>query len=122
MNGFGMKSSAPAWMAFVFSWPMLDVTMITGSTAVVLIGAKPGADRVAVEARHHHVEQDQVGLVRFDDLECRNAVARGEHVVPTRREHRLEQADVLGDVVHHEDPSRALSHEGGALRSCGGGR
>ncbi len=34
LNGFGMKSSAPASIAFVFSCPMLDVTMITGSTAV----------------------------------------------------------------------------------------
>ena len=34
LNGFGMKSSAPASIASVFSGPMLDVTMITGSSAV----------------------------------------------------------------------------------------
>ena len=33
-NGFGMKSSAPASIAFVFSGPSLAVSMITGSTAV----------------------------------------------------------------------------------------
>ena len=34
LNGFSMKSSAPASIARVLSSPMLDVTMITGSTAV----------------------------------------------------------------------------------------
>ena len=34
LNGFGRKSSAPASIALVFSWPILEVTMITGSTAV----------------------------------------------------------------------------------------
>ena len=34
LKGLGMKSSAPASIARVFSCPMLDVIMITGSTAV----------------------------------------------------------------------------------------
>ena len=34
LNGFGMKSSAPASIALVFSDPSLAVSMITGSTAV----------------------------------------------------------------------------------------
>src|SRR5207237_998568 len=34
LNGFGMKSSAPASIALFFSAPTLDVTMITGSIAV----------------------------------------------------------------------------------------
>ena len=34
LKGLGMKSSAPASIAFVFSWPILEVTMITGKTAV----------------------------------------------------------------------------------------
>ena len=34
LNGFGMKSSAPASIAFVFSDPSLAVSMITGSIAV----------------------------------------------------------------------------------------
>jgi hypothetical protein len=34
LNGLGMKSSAPASIAFVFSCPMLEVTMITESTLV----------------------------------------------------------------------------------------
>ena len=34
LNGFVMKSSAPASIAFVFSDPSLAVSMITGSIAV----------------------------------------------------------------------------------------
>ena len=34
LNGLGMKSSAPASIASVFSGPMLEVTMITGRSAV----------------------------------------------------------------------------------------
>ena len=77
----------------------------------LLARAEPAADGIAVQAGHHHVEQDQVGLVRLDELERGEAVARGDHVVPARREHRLEQADVLGHVVDDEDPGRPLSHE-----------
>ena len=73
LNGLGMKSSAPASIAFVFSWPMLDVTMITGSTAVSSF-ARSGADRVTVDAGHHHVEEDEVRLSRLDELERRLAV------------------------------------------------
>ena len=65
-----MKSSAPASMAFVFSWPMLEVTMITGSIAVASFrGAR--ANGVAVEAGHHHVQEDQVGIFGLDELEAR---------------------------------------------------
>ena len=69
LNGFGMKSSAPASIAFFFSGPMLEVTMITGSTAVVLALAERLAYRVSVHPRHDHVEQDQIGPLPLDELE-----------------------------------------------------
>ena len=73
----------------------------------LVVLAQPAADGVAVEPGHHHVEQDQVGLLRVDELESREAVGRGDDVVSVRREHRLEQPHVLGDVVDDEDPARA---------------
>ena len=68
-KGLGMKSSAPASIALVFSVPTLDVTMITGSTAVSSLLAEPSAHGVAVQPRHHDVEQDQVRLRRACQLE-----------------------------------------------------
>ena len=39
-----------------------------------------------------------------------SAVAGREDVVPVRSENRLEQAPVLGYVVHHEDAGRVGAH------------
>jgi hypothetical protein len=64
-----MKSSAPGSIACVFSGPVLDVIMITGSTAVSARPAEPPADRIAVHLRHHHVEEHEVGIRGLDDVE-----------------------------------------------------
>ena len=42
------------------------MTITTGSTAVAGIGADRAADLVAVHARHHDVEQHEVGLLACD--------------------------------------------------------
>jgi hypothetical protein len=74
----------------------------------LLVRAQALAHRIAVEPGHEDVEQHQIRLLGFHDRECFGAVARGDDVVPLRREHRLEQAHVLGDVVDDEDLARCL--------------
>ena len=52
-----------------------------------------------VEPRHHHIEQDQIGVVPLDLGERRLAVVgRGNHV-PLRPEHRLREAHVSLDII-----------------------
>src|SRR5262245_321043 len=72
--------------------------------------AEAFADNQAVGRRHHHVEQDEIGLGRDGEFERAVAVRCGDDLVPLSLEHRLEQADVLGDVVDDEDPSGLLAH------------
>jgi hypothetical protein len=76
----------------------------------LLLLAKPPADGEAVGVRHHHVEQHEVGLRRQGQVERSLAVRGRDDVVAVSVEHGLEQADVLGDVVDHEDPSSVVAH------------
>ena len=70
---------------------------------------------VAVEAGHHHVEEDQVGSLRLDEVECRRAVGRGHDLVAPRGEHRLQQAHVLRYVVDDEDLGAPVTRDRSAL-------
>ena len=110
LNGFMMKSSAPASIAFVFSAPSLAVSMITGNTAVSLVRAKLLADGVAVGLRHHHVEQDEIRLRRYRELQSGVAVVGRDDLVVVSLEDGLQQAHVLGNVVDHENPSGVVGH------------
>ena len=84
----------------------------------VVVRAEVGADGVAVEAGHHHVEEDQVGFLGRDELERLQAVARGHDLVAARDQHRLEQADVLRYVVDDEDLGRPLSSRSQCSRTA----
>ena len=78
--------------------------MITGSTAVSLALAEPPANRVAVQVRHHDIEEDEVRLRRHGKLERGAAVSGRDDLVTAGREDGFEQAHVLGDVVDDQDP------------------
>ena len=103
-----MKSSAPASIAFVFSGPALAVSMITGSTAVSSLLAEPPADLIAIELRHHDVEENEIRLCGFGELQRGATVGRRDDLVAVGREDGLEQAHVLEDVVDDEDPCGAV--------------
>ena len=83
MNGFAMKSSAPASIAFVFSGRlMLDVTHDHGQHARWPRRARRlPAHLVAVEPRHEDVEQDEVRL--FADSTQLERLARRRVAVTT---------------------------------------
>ena len=66
------------------------------------------ADGVAVEPWHDDVEEDEVRFRRLRELEGCVTVVGGDDVVAARSKYGLEQADVLGDVVHDEDPRRSV--------------
>ena len=78
------------------------------------VGAQPGQYRVAVHARHHHVEQDQVG---------RGQVARQTqpHFARVRRQHPVvrpqqlpQHGQVLGRVVDDQDRGASIGIHGGS--------
>ena len=76
-----------------------------------LIRAQALADCIAVELGHEDVQEHEIRLFRFDDLERGRAVTSGDDVVAFRDQHRLEQSNVLGDVVDDEDlRALALAH------------
>jgi hypothetical protein len=56
-----------------------------------------------VQARHHHVEDDEIGRLRLDRLDGLEAVVRRPHLeAGPAQGHRQYRADV-DLVVHHED-------------------
>ena len=109
-NGFGMKSSAPASIAFVFSGPIARRDHDHRQHRRLLALAEPPADGVAVRLRHHDVEQDEVRLRRLGELE-RGAGRRWRR----RRRSRAAPSTASSrrtfsrDVVDDEDPGAAAS-------------
>ncbi len=66
--------------------------------------AKLGAERVAIELRHHHVEQDEVWLLLDGELQTRQPIGRGLYPVAFRIEN-VAQRDAHGVLVFDdEDP------------------
>jgi hypothetical protein len=73
------------------------------------VGAQRAADRVAVHLGHDDVEQHEVDRLRRHALERLLPRAGRDDRVAARHEHRLEQADVLRQVVDDEDRA-GLAH------------
>src|ERR1041385_2593459 len=67
------------------------------------IGLDALADFEAVHAGHHHVEQDDVGLLFFDLLKRLGAGARCYNVEVLGAKLGLEQLNVSWDIVDDED-------------------
>ena len=84
--------------------------------------AQASTDLVPVHARHDDVEQDEVRLPLHDGLERLLARSSGHDEVAARREDGVEQLDVLGQVVDHEDrrrPGAFVAGHGGAPADVG---
>ena len=62
------------------------------------------ADVVAVERRHHHVEDEQVRDAAADGLQCRAAVGHDRHGVALRHGVPTDQLGLLGVVLRDQDP------------------
>jgi hypothetical protein len=90
--------------------------MITGIWRKVLVVLDQRAGLVAIQARHHDVDEDDVGLVVGDLGQRVEAVDRGEHLAALLREQRfggapdrlavvddehLEPVQLLGGVIRH---------------------
>ena len=109
-NGFGMKSSAPASIAVVFSEPSLAVSMITGRTAVsscarsCLQTARPSGGGIITSS------STRSGFADNASSSAASTVRGRDNVVAMGVKHRLEQAHVLGNVVDHEDPCTVVAH------------
>lgn len=71
------------------------------------IGLQPAADLEPVHARHHHVEQDQIGLLADGGLERLRAIARRNHLVIFAGQLGFQHLDVGADVV---DDQNACGH------------
>ena len=76
---------------------------------VTRIGLDSSRHLVAVHARHHDVEQDQVRRLRCDHGERFFAAGGGLEEEALRREHDLQQLPVLALVVHDQD-ARSTPH------------
>jgi hypothetical protein len=70
---------------------------------------EPPADLEPVELRHHHVEEDQVRMLRAGEAERLLAIGRRQELVAVDSEASLENVDVGWVVVGDEDP-RGRSH------------
>jgi hypothetical protein len=61
------------------------------------------ADLEAVHLRHHHVEQDQIGVRLGRDVEGRLAAARRQDAVTAGLQRPDQHLQVDGAIVHHQD-------------------
>ncbi len=103
-TGLVRKSSAPASSPATRSegWSSA-VTITTGTCAVRGFGLDAAADLEAVHARHHDVEQNDVGLVLFDAFQRLLAAERRDDLEIFRRQLGFQQLDVREDVVDDQD-------------------
>ena len=67
--------------------------------------------RVAAHARHHHVEDDEVGVVLVDQALALLAVAGLEHAIALPLEHDAQPVAQFGVVIDDEN-GFAVRHEG----------
>ena len=68
------------------------------------VGLQLAADFEAVHARHHHVEQDDVGRLGIGEFEgARGRYRRSRHIEIFARQLGFEQLDVGFDVVNNQD-------------------
>ena len=85
------------------------------------VGLELAANLEAIHARHHDVEQDQVGPVLAADLQGLGAAQGLEHAV-IRRERLVEHLDVERLVVDHQQGVPGpVGRGGGDLHGLGGG-
>ncbi len=75
---------------------------MTGMCWVRGLRFQPAADLEAVHARHHHVEQDDVGAFARANMQRLRTAPRGPHLEIFGRQPRLEQLHVGVDVVNHK--------------------
>jgi hypothetical protein len=73
------------------------------------------ADVVPGQARHHHIEQYEIGLVRGELRKRLFAIRRRRHAEPFHRQQIGQQLDVGGGVVDDEN-FRRLAHPRGLSR------
>lgn len=66
------------------------------------IGLQAPAGLEPVHSRHHHVEQDKIGMLLMRDLERGHAVAGAQYLIVFARELRLEDLHVHINVVNNE--------------------
>ena len=74
--------------------------MTTGMSAGRGVVLQAPAGLVAVEHRHHDVQQDEVGLLGLGDLDRREPVARLDHLEAAglqRERHELEDVRLVVD-------------------------
>ena len=64
------------------------------------------ADFAAVHARHEQIEQDQIGRPQGQAFQGRRAVAGGNDFVAQGAQHRADDLDVGGLVVHDQNSGR----------------
>jgi hypothetical protein len=74
-----------------------------------LVHFEPAARFIAVQAGHHHVEQDDVGPVALRLFQRGQAVA-GEHDLSEIGQQVLEHPDIFQHVVDDQDDGRVTVH------------
>ena len=75
-----------------------------------------GRHLVAVHARHHDVEQDEVGRLLRHHGERLLAAGSGQEVKAFRREHDFQQLSVVAFVVHDQNAGRVVGDVGASGR------
>ena len=86
-----------------------------------LVRAQAAADLVAVDPRHHDVEQHQIDVAATQTRQRLLTRSRRGHLIPARLEHGAQQPHVLRQIVDDEDHrrSRASTCPGSARTSTG---
>ena len=102
LKGFEMKSQAPTLNPLTMSCDPLSAEMKMIGMWRGGIGVQNAGDFETVHARHHDVEQKQIGFVFFDGCERCRAVVRRDDFVTFSRQLGLQQHDVGGNIVDDE--------------------
>jgi hypothetical protein len=76
------------------------------------IGANRLTDFVAVLARHHHIEQHQIGLFGGDGGQRRFAIRGGSHLETRLLHQELQGQDDIRFIVHHQNLVRHIHSPG----------
>jgi hypothetical protein len=77
--------------------------MMTGMNLVCGLGAHAADHLVAVHARHHHVGDDEVGLVQLDRRKPLHAVVGREDLIALVLQREGEEESLVRLVVNDED-------------------
>jgi len=65
---------------------------------------------IPIHLGHLDIQENEIRRCFIHRCQSLLAGHRPDHLIPSRTQHRLKQADVLRGIVHHEYPWQRISH------------